>query len=1320
MNSTTTKNNRGKYLKWLKKTGLFVGLLFLVPSIVFIIGWFSRDLLIDELQDWYKNNNNGSLEIGDVDATFLEGFPNVSFTINDIQQVSIDTVLDRKTTIYIKQAKVRTAAKDLIKGDLQFKNISIENAEIYTEIFSEKTVEEFIQLKKETQNNRDEGFDFPSWLHTDKFSFRLQNIRFVSKDTMLNKYFNLEIHNIDGKFKKYDNKISGFLDFNIKVNDLGFNTRKGSYLNGALVSGRPKLVVNKKNNTIYIPEFSLNLDKERFEVAANFDFNRSATYDLSLENPRTDFKALKGFLPDSISAKLKTFEIPKPIKTNLSLDGKFRYGDIPKVFAEFSTKNNDLNIDESHKLTKVDFNGILTNQLYKDEDSIKIKQSKADVKVLFEAFQANLDDIRIVAENSYFQSSSEHVNLVDADLKIDGNNATLAKALRNDNFNFQGGKFDFKAKIYGDISEIAEILNHANGKFILNNTNVILRKNKLQLPVKIVEINLRGKKSSLEQLQINLPDGNILIFKGSITNLASLISDDPDRPTSTRLSMDSEEINLNDLITTTMELMPESTKKATSLKTLHETFETIYQKFHPHISLNLNSVEYNQVVFNDFNTVISFTDAETIFFDDLNFNYNNAKTALNGTLRVPEPGNTVTEPIFIDFEASSTGPVEIFERLFKINLVDIQAGTYRFSGNITGNVQKLEELLGSTKGDLILLGSRFYYPNAAMDIAFDSLTVDVDNSNISLNSFKLELDEHSPFTLNSKISNFPGFLLDEIENTGNIKLVIEAPFIDMDKWLKTGFALDNDNSRLKNARLYEVFKNINELSPELRLAVDSLKFRNLITRDIDAQVYFQNDSILKLNDLRINYKGSNAHINGSITANDVHSFSANQNPFAFNFSAEVEGVSKDLNDLLKTVNFVFQSGNFEFKGNYAGETKDLKILNSNARGDLSLDKSRINIEGTDIQILVDSLDLNIENNLATLERLDIDLPGKSSLDIKGSINNFSNFINNDQDDKSHSSTFHIKSPYLSKKDIKTLVGSTSKDPDSSKNAEPELQKLKDILKSIHNSYYPAVKIEIDSLLYDNLAVSNFESVLGFQKNGSFEIFDTRLDFLKGSVNLNVIAEIKNSENLPVKIQLDMENINLEDLVQDLDYFQNDDLRKTEELSGYLNLNLDADAIMDNNGKLDMDSVNGTIQLNLKDLTIHNYKPIMESVVLMKKERFEEIAFRPIKQTFEVINGEIIIPRTEIQSTALQVFVEGMIKLDEYINLWLSLPWNNLKSRDDVTSLPEKTTYEEAGSKFHIQLVKDKNNEKPRKQKLRTKFRFGIKKKEKSLRKTDID
>src|SRR5690606_31213941 len=116
----------------------------------------------------------------------------------------------------------------------------------------------------------------------------------------------------------------------------------------------------------------------------------------------------------------------------------------------------------------------------------------------------------------------------------------------------------------------------------------------------------------------------------------------------------------------------------------------------------------------------------------------------------------------------------------------------------------------------------------------------------------------------------------------------------------------------------------------------------------------------------------------------------------------------------------------------------------------------------------------------------------------------------------------------------------------------------------------------------------------------------------------------------------------------------------------------------------------------------------ENVPLMKAERFKNLRFRPIVQTFEIRNGEIIIPLTEIQSSAVHLFAEGRIKLEEYMNVWLSVPWKNLKKNDGL-SFPNKTTYQKAGSKFFIQFLQDKNNKNVKKQKLKVKIKLGNRK-----------
>lgn len=1305
--------NKPKKAKLLKRMGFILLGILLVPVFLFFLGWFSRDLLIDELQAWYERNSNGKLEIGHVDATFFYGFPNVGFTINDLYQTSFDTILDKRTSVFIDKALVSIAATDLLTGDIQFRKINIHNAIFHSKVITEKSQAEYRKLKLELAKVPGSGLQFPIWLHPERTNFDLQNISLVIQDSILNKFFDIKIQQARGKLRATNDSYLGNLEFKAFVKDLGFNTKKGSFINGAIFRGNPSFEMSLEDDQIMIPEFDLKIGEELFKISADFSFENTSRYNFSLKNDDINFQSLKKFLPDSISAKIARYHINEPIKTDLQLKGEFKYGNIPWIDGNFSTRNNSARLGDSLEIQNIQFRGFISNNLNRGTQEGPRPPTRPDIKIFFEDFSGNIEDIKIKASEAYFESSEETASFLNASVNINGSNETLADVLQNENFSFIGGDFKLNVELNGDISSNSEIFSKAQGDFIMRDSRVVLKENNLQLPVEILRLKLEKGNSILQNLVINLPDDENLIFSGSLKNASSLVSEDIANPTSTYLLLESDELNLNRLINTATEFSPNSEGKKNNQKTLNETFEAIYNKFRPQFQINLKALKYNEMAFNDVAADVRLINQETIFFDHFNFNYKQAITSLTGTVKVPEPGEARNEPIFIDVQTLSSGPISVFQELFNIELIDINAGTYTFEGAVTGDIQKFEQILNNATGDLQLTNAEFYYPNADSNIGLDSLKISVDKSNILVNRFEIKMEDHYPFGISAKIEDFPGFLMDDLENTGSIDLSLDAKYVDMDQWIETIGNIENKetNTVSKKASLIKVFKDINEFNPEFKLAADSLKIRDLISKNINAHVFFENDSVLKLDDLNLYYGNTKTRIFGSLTANELQNTNPQQNPFNFDISAEIKGKNRDLNDFLKTVNFVFLSGDFEFLGNYQGEAGDLEIMNSDFEGSLSLGRSKVDIPKANLQIPLDSLHLNITNNIAYLDRLDVNLPGKSSLDINGTIDNFSEFINNNQN--SHRSTFTIESPYLSTADIEKFLSEVNKEKDSSELKTMEIQNLKDILAAIHSSYYPSVTLGIDSLTHKKLSVSNFSSNIGFKENGDFRLENTHLNYRESIFDLNIEAEVSNSENLPVRIQMEAQAVDLEKLIKDLDYFNDSQLREADSIGGKLNYTLDASGILEKKGKVDLNSLNGTLKIAIDSLSLYNYQPILDNLVLMKEERFKKLRFRPIRQTFTIENGKIRIPRTEIQSTALHLFVEGDVKLDEYVNIWLSLPWKNLKTRDGLI-LPEKTTFDDAGAKFYIQLIQDKNSDKSKKQNLKSKFRLWNGKLEKSF------
>lgn len=1269
------------------------------------------------VQEWYAENTSGTLVIGKINASFLSGFPNVGFTLKDIKHTNTDTITDQFTTLQIEEAQLVMGAGNLIRGNFIFRKIGVKNAVFTSEVISKKSRVYHENLKRNKQQDQ-EGFQLPTWLHQNGATVVLENIRYSNRDTLLDKDLNFHIHNLRTTFKGNQHQLKGSTWLDITVNHLGFNTKKGSFLKNARVIGKPTFTVNLREDTINIPQFPIHIDDQNFQLSAAFNLASANGFMFDLQNSSTDFKAVKRLLSDSIASKLKAYEILKPFESTIKIEGKFAFGNNPDVEAIFSTINNEIVISNNIHLKNAAFNGNLTTDIYSSDSLGRSKKSSKDIKITFDMLNGQFDDIRLTTVNSYYQSTPQAANFIQANVSLKGKNETLTKLIDTDNFDFKGGSFQLNTIISGDIPNIFQILNKSTGRFRLNDTRVVLKKNGLHLPIQSITIDLQNEISKLTELTVNLPNGENLIFRGTLKNIAGLLSKSPAAPTTSQIILASENLNISEVITMAQEFVPESKAKQSDRQTLHETLEAVYSQFHPQFDIDVKALTFKDVMINDVTSRIEFKDSETIVLQNFNFKYEDALSNLKGSIKVYPPESRLKEAIYLNADATSEGSLKVFKTLFNIELFRIDSGHFKFNGKVNGNVRAFNELLKSAKGDLTLTNTTLHYPPAQMDIAIDSLALFVDRSDIVLKRFNLEIDEFDPIQLNGHIKEFPNFLLDEIEEEGSVFLKIAAPYFDGDQLLTTINSFDNTASSISNDKkaLHTIFKDVNKFNPEIQLAIDSLKFRDLITERIAAQVYFENDSILKLDHLDLTYKSTVAHILGEINAHTSRADLLNDNPFNLDFSMRVKGKSADLNDYLKTTNFVFRSGDFEFIGHYKGQSKNLELLNSEASGDLKIGGTLVDFEAADLQIPVDSLHIQIHNDLATLKTLDIQLPGKSKVFFSGAIDNFSDFINGSSEIRQHSSDFSIYAPYLDTRNIKEFLDRS--ESTTKKNTERKtlnLKKWKEVLYRINTSFYPAIALKVDTLKHKEFDITSYQSQLLFDTKGRFKIQDTQLDFYGGKIAMDVDIGISAGDQTPVNIDMDVQNLNLHELVTRFDYFNNDDLRKADQISGNLSYRLTANGTANNDGKINMNSLNGILKLEIDSLTLYNYKPLMQSVPLLKADRFKNLRFRPIAQTFQIRDGEIIIPRTQIQSSAIQVFFEGRLKLNEYTNIWLSVPWKNLKSNDGL-NLPEKTTFEDAGSKFYLQFIQDQNSKRAKKQKLKVKFRLGNRK----LRKTQKD
>ena len=233
-----------KKQKWFKRILVTSVIIILLPLTLFTIGWFNRDRIINVLQERYTENSTGTLTIGKVNASFINGFPNVGFTLKDIKHTNNDTITDQFSTLQIEETQLIIGAGKLLRGDFAFKRIVIKNAVFSSEVISKRTLAYHERIKSEKKKQK--GLQLPTWFDKNGATFILENAKYSTKDEVLNKNFNLHIHKLENHIKGDDFLLTGTNTIDITVHNLGFNTEKGGFFNGAHVTGNYKLSVDLK------------------------------------------------------------------------------------------------------------------------------------------------------------------------------------------------------------------------------------------------------------------------------------------------------------------------------------------------------------------------------------------------------------------------------------------------------------------------------------------------------------------------------------------------------------------------------------------------------------------------------------------------------------------------------------------------------------------------------------------------------------------------------------------------------------------------------------------------------------------------------------------------------------------------------------------------------------------------------------------------------------------------------------------------------------------------------------------------------------------
>jgi hypothetical protein len=390
----------------------------------------------------------------------------------------------------------------------------------------------------------------------------------------------------------------------------------------------------------------------------------------------------------------------------------------------------------------------------------------------------------------------------------------------------------------------------------------------------------------------------------------------------------------------------------------------------------------------------------------------------------------------------------------------------------------------------------------------------------------------------------------------------------------------------------------------------------------------------------------------------------------------------DLNYLLggKVINF--SSGTARLNLRYKADIIDYRINKPFVSGNINLKNADIVYKPDNLSFKNTSLSLNLIGNDLVLNNARVQ-SGRSVVTIKGRVNNFLNLYYNAPE--KILLNLQIHSPQLYLGEFIGLLGNSS-NPSVSRTTNSS--NITDQLNNVLQKSNASIHLEAANVHYFKFLATDTHADLVTTPDGLI-IKSVGLKHAGGTLNLNGYLKKGNVLNR-LSLSTAVSNVDVREFFYAFDNFGLKDFTY-ENLKGSLSAKTEITANITNKGSLEPKSINGTVDMNLRNGALLNFKPLLGVGKLAFPFRdLKNISIPSLDATFTMHGDKIEISPMQISSSVLNVDVAGTYGLNNGTNIALDIPLRNPKNDTTITDMEKLKKKRYKGIVLHILAKSDEN------------------------------
>ncbi|MEO8583444.1 MAG: AsmA family protein [Flavitalea sp.] len=264
-----------------------------------------------------SERTKGDVNIGNISVSLLRTFPLLSLQLSKVvvrDSLYSTTKLD---LLNASEIYLRLSVPGLITGKSPVGKVIIYEAQF--NIITDSTGRSNEYVMKSPKHREGSGPSFPN--------LEFRNVYINYSNAKRYKLYKAVIRNMKVDIKEKKGIIRFGIGMDIHTSNIGFNTRKGSYLKDKNVQGNFVLHFSIPKDELYFDEVTLNIEDHPYLFNGDFRFNRKQSgFLLDIESHDVDFDKTVGFVHDSLQTKLHRYSFNKPIDVKLEVSALSLYG----------------------------------------------------------------------------------------------------------------------------------------------------------------------------------------------------------------------------------------------------------------------------------------------------------------------------------------------------------------------------------------------------------------------------------------------------------------------------------------------------------------------------------------------------------------------------------------------------------------------------------------------------------------------------------------------------------------------------------------------------------------------------------------------------------------------------------------------------------------------------------------------------------------------------------------------------------------------------------------------------------------------------------